>query len=604
MGVTVFFVISGYLINGLLVAEYEQTGRIDLPNFWLRRVRRLFPAIALSVVGTWAACALLNPTMLSRMLPDIAPSLLFFNNWWQIFHEVSYFEAFSASSPLKHFWSLAIEEQFYLFWPPLLFLLFRKGFDKRKLAVVVAVLAVLSAIDMALLYDPMGDPSRAYYGTDTRAMSLLAGVFLAFVWSSLVAPRQTRSTAAFVVVNIIGIGALAGLIWTVGFTTGFSDFPYRGGIALTTVLSALLIAALVVPGTLVDRLFALKPLVWIGKISYGMYLWHYPVILLTTNANAASATPWYVHLFQLALTIAISAVSYYFVENPIRHGAIGAWVRDVRAGKPDVGQRAAKAAIPAACFVVLLGIAIVGTVNAPEVQVQTTQVGQLSAQSQSSRPASAASGEGASSAASASASSVSAESQSSFASSPTDASASAVALSPKRENPFTEPVYNAAGELIYEPLLIGDSVSLGAEAEFYNVFPNGCLDSVTSRNIWEAPYDEYAEGERVGSFVVFCLGTNNAVVDWQMDDLLWPVPDDKIVVLVNTRSNTDWMNSTNAAINATPDRYPNVSVADWYSASEGHEEYFAGDGTHLTEEGAEAYIELIRAELERRRTAL
>ena len=590
MGVTVFFVISGYLINGLLVAEYERNGRIDLPGFWLRRVRRLFPAVALSVVGIWAACALLSPLLLSRMLPDIPSALLFYNNWWQIFHDVSYFEAWQASSPLKHFWSLAIEEQFYLIWPPVLALLFKKGAKKSALAVLVAVLAVASAVEMGLLYEPAGDPSRVYYGTDTRAMSLLAGVFLTFVWPSSAFSERSGETgrARVVVMSIVGLAALVGLVLTVRFTTGFSDFPYRGGIALTTVLSALLVASLVVPGTVVDRLLSFAPFVWIGKISYGMYLWHYPIILLTTNPNAAAVTPWYVHALQLALTIGISAASYYLVENPVRRGAIGKWVRDLRAHKPRVGKRTAKVVVSGICFAALLAVAIHGTLNMPEQAREGLQAGQLTpeqlAELAERKEGSAEPSEDA----------------------PTDEpepsgfdTLSDLGSFVVPDDLHGEQRFNGEGLPIYDPLLIGDSVSLGAEAAFYDVFPNGHLDSVVSRNIWESPYDDYADADQVGDIVVFCLGTNNAVEDWQIDeDLLSHVPGSKLVVMVNTRSYTDWVDYTNDAIAYTPERYPNVKVVDWYSASEGHDEYFAGDGTHLTSDGAAAYVELIRVAIE------
>ena len=173
MGVTVFFVISGYLINGLLVAEHEQTGSISLKSFWLRRVRRLFPAIFLSVVGTAALCTIFDHTLLDKMRPDILPSLLFYNNWWQIFRDMSYFEQAGNPSPLTHFWSLSIEEQFYVVWPLLLLLMYKLGAKKKTMSRVVLVLAIVSALEMALLYNPQGDPSRIYYGTDTRAMSLL-----------------------------------------------------------------------------------------------------------------------------------------------------------------------------------------------------------------------------------------------------------------------------------------------------------------------------------------------------------------------------------------------------------------------------------------------
>ena len=174
-----FFVLSGYLITSLLLIEHDNTSTIDLPHFWLRRVRRLVPAIVFVVVCTAALCTLFNHELLTKMRPDVLPSLLFFNNWWQIFHDVSYFEALGSPSPLAHFWSLAIEEQFYLVWPVALLVSLKAGAKKTTLRNATLVLAALSALEMALLFDPTADPSRVYYGTDTRAFSLLIGAWLA-----------------------------------------------------------------------------------------------------------------------------------------------------------------------------------------------------------------------------------------------------------------------------------------------------------------------------------------------------------------------------------------------------------------------------------------
>ena len=210
MGVTVFFVISGYLINGLLIAERDSTGTISLKSFWMRRIRRLFPAIFLSVAGTAALCTLFDHTLLDKMRSDILPSLLFFNNWWQIFRDLSYFEAQGDPSPLAHFWSLSIEEQFYLVWLLLLLAMYRAKASKQTMARTVLVLAIVSALEMALLYDPHGDPSRIYYGTDTRAMSLLVGVLLAFMWPSGAFGAETalsnRNSRTWSLFNVAGIG--------------------------------------------------------------------------------------------------------------------------------------------------------------------------------------------------------------------------------------------------------------------------------------------------------------------------------------------------------------------------------------------------------------
>ena len=609
MGVTVFFVISGYLINGLLVAEYDRTGSISLKHFWLRRVRRLFPAIALAVAGTAALCTLSNHVLLDKMRADIVPSLLFYNNWWQIFRDISYFEMAGSPSPLTHFWSLSIEEQFYVVWPLLLVVLLRIGVNKRAIAGMAAILAVASAIEMGVMYDPHSDPSRIYYGTDTRAMSLLLGVWLSLVWPSAAfgAKIGTSRIARFdsIVLNVVGVLALAGLVVVVGFTNGFSSFPYLGGVAFTSVLSALLIAVLVVPGTWVARFFQLPPLVWIGKISYGMYLWHFPVILLTTDPNATMGVPWWMRVVQVAATIGLAALSYYFVEDPIRSGKVAQWWRGEARGFSNT-----RVGVTAACMAAVLSLGAVGALVVAPTDYAARYAGaggegeQASSGETRRGDASTANeavhdGGGTNRSASgqedAKRASVSAADYGGASASAVDAQSAPASADAAYDAIFNTPHTNSAGQPLYEPLLIGDSVAEGATDEFNRVFPYGHIDAVTSRNIWESPYPQYAEADQVGDYVVICLGTNNAVVDWQIDDeLLHVVPETKKVFMVNTRNDAEWLESTNAEINRTPERHPNVTVIDWFGASEGHDEYFVGDGTHLTEEGQRAYIALIQ----------
>ena len=295
LGVTVFFVLSGYLITGLLLRERSKTGTISLTGFWIRRVRRIIPAVVFAVVGTAALCTIFSHVLLTKMRPDVLPTLFFFNNWWQIIHNVSYFEALGQPSPLTHFWSLSIEEQFYLIWPVLLLVTMKLGVRKTTMRRATLVLAIISAVEMALLFDPHGDPSRVYYGTDTRAFSLLIGSYLAFVWPfHKLTPRTTATMApaARLMINIIGIAAIAGIIMMIVLTNGFDAFTYRGGLALCSVLTALAIASLVHPASLAGKFFQLPPFVWIGKCSYSMYLWHYPLILLMTPSGMAANAPW------------------------------------------------------------------------------------------------------------------------------------------------------------------------------------------------------------------------------------------------------------------------------------------------------------------------
>ena len=181
LGVTVFFVLSGYLITSLLLIEWDNTETINLPQFWLRRVRRLMPAVVLVIVCTAALCALLDHSLLTKLRDDMWAALLWVTNWWYIFQDASYFDALGAPSPLTHFWSLAIEEQFYLVWPVVLLVAHKTGVKRTTMRNATLIVALLSALEMALLYNPLDDPSRVYYGTDTRAFSLLIGAWLAFV---------------------------------------------------------------------------------------------------------------------------------------------------------------------------------------------------------------------------------------------------------------------------------------------------------------------------------------------------------------------------------------------------------------------------------------
>ncbi|MEG0376035.1 MAG: acyltransferase [Raoultibacter sp.] len=323
LGVTVFFVLSGYLITGLLITEWATTKTIDLKNFWMRRVKRLVPAIIFVIVTVAALCTIFNHELLTKMRPDIPSALLFFSNWWYIFQDLSYFEALGAPSPLNHFWSLAIEEQFYLIWPVILLSAFKLGAKKPLLRRATLVLAALSALAMALLFDPAADPSRVYYGTDTRAFSLLIGAWLAFVWpAGRFRRRKSRrlSKQECTILDGVGIAACVGLVIMVVFTDGFSPFLYRGGLVLASILTAIVIAVVVYPGSRFARFASAKPLVWIGKRSYGMYLWHYPILLLMNPRNFTGDTNPLYYVLEIALIFAVSAFSFKFIEDPVRKG--------------------------------------------------------------------------------------------------------------------------------------------------------------------------------------------------------------------------------------------------------------------------------------------
>ncbi len=552
LGVTVFFVLSGYLITSLLLIEWDSTRRINLPQFWLRRIRRLMPAIVFVIICSAVLFTVFDHSLLTKLRDDMWAALLWVTNWWYIFHDVSYFDALGAPSPLTHFWSLAIEEQFYLIWPVLLFAAHKAGLKRTTMRNATLVLALLSAAEMALLYNPAADPSRVYYGTDTRAFSLLIGAWLAFVWPShllgakgeIHLTKQVRKA-----LDGVGIVAFVGLLAMAVFVDGFSPFWYYGGTLLASVLTAILIAVMVHPASLLGRAASAKPLVWVGLRSYGIYLWHYPLLLLMNPRNFTGETPWWMYLIQLAVIFACAAFSYRFVENPIRRGAIGSFVKDVRSKELDAPAWLRTHAIPTVAAVGVTAVAVGGLVLVP--------------------PTSALEG----------ANLLKDESA--------QTSGIPQTLPEGEDAPAEQPKLDI--------MMIGDSVSVRAIPYFKEQFPYGAIDAAVNRQlpIGAEVYKGYEQQGIIGGVVVFALGTNGRATDEQIDSLVDSVGPDKQVFLVNTRSPQSWVADTNDALARAAERHANVHVIDWYSASANQDSYFDGDGTHLTEEGAQAYVDLI-----------
>ena len=577
LGVTIFFVLSGYLITGLLIREWSTTKKINLPQFWLRRVRRLFPAIVFVLLGTIVLTGVFAPDMLTKLRNDIVAALLFFTNWWYIFQDVSYFEAMGAPSPVTHFWSLAIEEQFYLIWPPLLLLLLSKRVKKRHIQLGLLVTAIASAAAMAILYSPQADPSRVYYGTDTRAFSLLIGAFLAFEFPPARVNghgRQGFTARDRKIALGVGSAALAGILVMMVAVNGYSPFLYYGGIALLSLLTGALIITLADGRSPLARFFALRPLVWIGKLSYSIYLWHYPLLLLMNPRNFTGETPWFAYVGQALVILAVSAISYYVVETPLRKGAIGKAIKGIREKQLTVGEYALHHAVQLGAGCILAVAAVVCLIAVPPTATQqNTQL--ESAVVTPEAP-------------------------------PEDAPP------PPQERTVEEMLTSTEGETPADKarntdfLLIGDSVSValsdsGGYGYFGDAFPRATLDAAIGRQLYTAKdvYQQHVDGGWNGPAAIFEVGTNGPATADDVREMVESVPSDKYVYLVNVRSPDPLQDVNNALLQQAADEHENVRIIDWHAASAGHDEYFDGDGTHLTAgDGCQAYIELIAGALE------
>ena len=352
LGVDIFFVLSGFLITDLLVTRYDTLGRLDLRDFWTRRARRLLPPLAVMLVVVTAAASVIEPAQEASLRPALLAAVTYTSNWYQILHHVSYFAAYSqltAPAPLDHLWSLAIEEQFYLLWPLILwFLLFRLN-GRRSRVTVTLLAAAASALVMALQYTPGGDPSGVYYGTDTHASALLIGAALALVYplaslASLPVAQTKRIDAA-------GVAGLAVLAWAIGHFSGNDPAVYPVGLILAALAAACVVAAAAGNGV-IAVITSLPPLRWVGVRSYGMYLWHWPVIALAAALAGSGPTSAWTWIIETAVTIALAAASWRFIETPILQNGLRATVRhwhqrlaDVRSGPADV--RTGPADVPA-----------------------------------------------------------------------------------------------------------------------------------------------------------------------------------------------------------------------------------------------------------------
>jgi peptidoglycan/LPS O-acetylase OafA/YrhL len=321
LGVDVFFVISGYLITSLLLAEWRLRGHIHLPAFWLRRARRLLPALFLLIAVVLVFAVVSLSSEVAGLRDDAFAALGYVTNWYLIFRHQSYFEMMGRPSLFRHLWSLAVEEQFYILWPLLLSAMM---WAWRPRYVLLAVLAgaVASTVLMAVLYQPDVDPSRVYYGTDTRGVGLLAGAALAFVW----APGQLKGRAAQVrplLLDVVGLTALGVLFYSFLRLDGFQPFLYQGGFALVALVSAVVIAVAVHSRAHLGALLGRQPLRWLGLRSYSVYLWHWPVFMLTRPQLDVPIDGLPLLALRFGVTLTMAELSYRFVETPVRAGALG-----------------------------------------------------------------------------------------------------------------------------------------------------------------------------------------------------------------------------------------------------------------------------------------
>ena len=568
------FILSGYLITGILISEVEEEGTIDLKNFWLRRIRRLVPAVMSMAVVIIFVSAVVNKIIFTKGCKDFLASVLGFNNWWQIFNKVSYFEAAGVPSPFTHCWSLAIETQFYLIYPLILLGIYKlvksrgEGRAKRGLlfAGVTLLLALISVILMIVLFDPQQDASRVYYGTDTRAFSLLFGALLAILWEYRMVPRRL-SASVNMVLGSVSFAVL--LVMTIAIN-GSSNFWYRGGQFVGTILTVLVIYTVSGRKTWLSRFLSNPVLKWIGDRSYSIYLWHYPIILLISKGIKAS---WWITLIEIVLSVVLAELSYRFIETPIRHGIIGEYLNILRSRpksrqekkrQVQVARRSLK--VIAGTFVLTVSLILcmifVPKKNALDTlqkrESKAKETGKMTEEQLAKQKANGSESE------------------------------DTICTTDLTDDEILEGL---------NLLLIGDSIAVDVTDDFYEMFPNSVSDTKIGRitSLGKQVLDSYIDEKKWEGEGVIFASLSNSPINGELEAIREKIGKDMPLFLTTVRIPHDtFEEESNSKIKKFVEENDHTYLIDWYAASEGHDEYFDADDTHLLSAGAKAYAKCIK----------
>jgi peptidoglycan/LPS O-acetylase OafA/YrhL len=534
LGVDVFFVISGYLITSLLLREFRGAGHVALGRFWLRRARRLLPAVGVLIAVTMVAAAIAEPDRISELRGDAVASLAYFANWHFIFTEQSYFDGFRQPSLFTHLWSLSVEEQFYLFWP-LAFATGMKLFGRGRLLLGVLAGALASVALAWVLFDPGGDASRVYYGTDTHAVGLLAGVALALVWSPVELRRRRTGLLVGPILDVVGVLALAYVVLSFVHVHDYDLALWHGGYLWLAMVTALLLAVLAHPAARLGGLIGSPPVLWLGLRSYSFYLWHWPVLALTQPGIDVSLPRGVLIPLQLALVLVLADLSYRFVELPFRG----------KANLPGLPEGWLRVARPALLVSVLAIVAVVGW--------------------------SGLSGSGGH------------RIEAAAASTATSARVKAVAgRSPQRPPRI---------------VALGDSVMIGAKEKLAGrLGPGFSLSAHVGRQASE--FVEIVRQLRRGGHhpdaVIIQMGNNGPLYGDAMAAIQKATENVGHLFLINDHAPVSWLAESNQALAEAAADWPHTTLIDWKAAAESGDGLL-WDETHLTPAGAGVYARLISA---------
>ena len=571
LGVDLFFVLSGYLISSLIIKEYKSTGTVNLYNFYVRRARRLLPAVYFMITVVLIIITLFNGVLLKKSYLDALFGYIYSSNWWYIFHKLDYFDSFGSQSPFKHLWSLAIEEQFYMFFP-LIFLIFNRksksnnGNSKlnKNFIYVVLSLILVSLIAHILLFD-INNINRIYFGTDTRAFSLLVGVVGAILYPmDRLSERTTKKdNMIYSIVSLVSILVLIGIMIN---TSEYNTWLYRGGFLLVAIIGLIIIISSGRQYTFMSKLLSFKPFVFIGKISYSLYLWHFPILVVTTPVSEIGNPNLFYVTLRIVLIFLVATGSYMFVETPIRKLGFVNYINLLFKRIMKFKNNTKKIIFASIALVAV--VFTMGVFGKSVPYLSTAFVTEMSNNKESQ-----------------------------FISNNNENNANNSSEYKSDNNNNQEG--NKSEDKKYSSLIvIGDSLTVDIGEKIKEKYPGAIIDGKISRQLTAATAlaDQYANYNNENTAVIFQLGTNGFFTESQVEELVKKF-DKADIYFVNVKVPRTWEKTVNKELDALKERHSDITIIDWYSVANNNQNYFEPDKVHLNSEGVETMVSLIEKSL-------
>jgi peptidoglycan/LPS O-acetylase OafA/YrhL len=535
LGVDLFFVISGYVITRLLLDSIEQSGGLDLRGFYLARARRLLPALIFTVTTTTIAIGIWAPDTIKRLLTDMPFSLTGTMNWWLVARHQDYFESIGRPPLLQHTWSLAVEAQFYLLWPLILYFILKR-LGKSRIPIAALVIAAASGVTLLLVSFSLdasnaSKVSHVYFGTDTHSIGLFLGAALAVSWI----PKNFTtnvSKKAQDFIDGIGVFGFIGIIATFLLIDETKPTLYKIAFPLAGIFGASIIMSVVHPASRFAPILQNPILVWIGQRSYAMYLWHWIIFQVTRPSVDLAGQMWALYALRILIVFALADISLRYVEQPIRRGALKLWLKGLKYRTKK--ERSRQTRTFAAVFVVVIALAAVVSVRAVSIGNEQRAV---------------------------------------------------------IEEALTAPEVSINAPVADGLWVTGDSVILGIRASLDAQKPISVMNARIGRQAPELLEVMQSDKSEVGnSPVIFNLGNNGVLNRSDVQAIFELVKDQSQVIVVNTAVPRPWRDGNNALVAEVAQQYSTVTLIDWNSISMGHPEYFAPDGIHLVPTGVEVYV--------------